>query len=207
MGWLFGDSSFDKSKSSRCFYNELSGKCGSCAYMNPHNYISGFFGGDKYKCVERGSYYPWNDRVCSRLNEIDPEKVDCVERYRIFTGRKYFILSVICEILNINTDSALYQNIKTLIDLVREDESTVLDAIEYNIVGAQIAYQIANDSDKENLCYYLFKEYLVKTYIFIQKNEEFKAIEIYKEMVKNLFYRYKKLEAESINDCDKCLVR
>ena len=191
---LFGSSSsFNTSKSSRCFYENLAGKCGSCVYMNPSNSTGGMFSGSKYKCTKRGSYYPWNDRKCSSIVEIDPERVDCCERYRQFTGRRYFILTAICEILGIDENNRLFNEIKTLTDLVRDDETTTIDAISYDIYGPVIANQLRNDKDNVNICNFLLENYLIKVYCLIELNKTDEAIETYKDMVKYLYFRYRNI--------------
>lgn len=195
MGWLFGDSSsFDTSKSMRCFNNELYGKCGGCDYMNPRNYTSGLFSGYSYKCVNKGGYYHWDERACYNVSYVDPERVDCCERYKDFTGRKYFILTAICEILGIDENNRLFQEIKTLIDLVRSDDETTREAISYDEFGPDIADKLRNDEERVNICEFLLKEYLIKIYSFIGLNNTSAAIEVYKNMVMYLYVRYRNMD-------------
>ncbi len=192
MGWLFGSSSsFDTSRSMKCFNNELYGKCGGCNYMNPENYTSGFFSGYSYKCTKKGGYYPWNDRVCYSVDYVDPERIDCVERYYNFTGRRYFILTAIFEILGFSLDNRMYIEIKSLIDSVREDETTKIEAIEYDIVGMDIANCLRKDEDKLELCNRLFENYILKLYCLVELNDIKSAIELYKNMVEYLYIRYR----------------
>ena len=94
MGW-FSSSSFNTSESMRCFHDKLQGTCAACKNLNEKNYTNGMFSGYKYKCERVGSYVPWTERTCTRIDEVDPGKVDCVDRYYRFSGRKYFILFVL----------------------------------------------------------------------------------------------------------------
>ncbi len=194
MGLFFSSSSFNKAKSIICFNNNLVGKCASCTYMNPKNYLSGFFSGYKYHCVLKGGYYPWDDRPCRSLVEVDPEKVDCAERYYNFTGRRYFILTAIFEILGFNLDNRMYTEIKSLIDSVREDEATKVDAIEYDIVGMDIANCLRNDENRIEVCNDLFKNYLIKIYSLVVLKQKEEAVTLYREMVKNLYIRYRNMD-------------
>ena len=187
-------SSFNTAKSSQCFYNELYGKCGGCTSMNPRNSSSSLFSGYKYKCLLRGSSYSWNERACSRATYIDPERVDACERYREFTGRRYYILTAICEILGIDMNNGLYREISTLIDLVREDETTTKEAIGYDTFGIEIANKLRMDEDRVEICNFLLKNYLVKVYCASKLNKIDEAINTYKEMVEYLFIRYRKIE-------------
>ena len=194
MGWFFSSSSFDTGKSSRCFYDNLKGKCASCKNMNPDSYTSSLFSGYKYKCEEVGSYYSWDDRTCRRLDEVNPGIVDCVERYYKFTGKRYFILTAIFEILGIDLNSRLYTEISSLIDLVREDSTTEAEAIEYDIVGMNIANCLRKDRNNIEICNDLLENYIVKIYSLIGLNNTNEAIKLYKEMVKKLFIRYNNKE-------------
>ncbi len=197
MGWLFSSSSFDTSKSMKCFNNELYGKCGGCEYMNSRNYSSGLFSGYSYKCVKKGGYYKWNDRVCYSVEYVDPEKIDCCERYKDFTGRKYFILSAISEILGFSLDNRLFTEIIALTDIVRSDESTAREAIGYDAFGPEIADMLRMDRNRVELCNYLLYNYLVKVYSLIDLKKEEEAIKLYEDMVRFLFYRYRNMENQS----------
>ena len=194
MGWFFSSSSFDTSRSMKCFNNELYGVCGGCVYMNPRNYNSGLFSGYSYKCTKRGSYYPWRDRACRSVEYVDPERIDCCERYKEFSGRKYFILTAIFEILGISLDNRMYEEIKILIDLVRSDESTTRESIGYDIFGQEIADKLRHDPDNVYLCYQLMENYIIKIYTAINLNEHAEAIKIYENMVIYLFNRYNNME-------------
>ena len=202
MGWLFDSGpSFNTSKSSSCFYNELYGYCGGCNQMNPKNYSSGFFSGYSYKCERTGGYYSWHERACSRVEYLDPGRVDCCERYRLFTGRRYHILTVICEVLGFGYNNRLITEIIALIDSVRSDKSKSREAIGYDEFGPEIANMIRCDQDKVELCNYLLYNYIVKIYSLIGYNKLDEAIEMYENMVRFLFYRYKNKDnyAEMIN--------
>ena len=193
MGWFFGGSSFDTSKSMKCFSNEFNGRCGGCVYMNPHNYSTGLFSGYTYKCTKKGGYYRWDDRPCYSIEYVDPEKVDCCERYKDFTGRKYFILSAICEILGIDSNNKLMTEIKSLIDVVRKDGTTQREAIAYDEFGPEIADNLRSDSERVEICNYLLKDYIAPIYCFIRNNKLYEAIEMYENMVRFLFYRYQRM--------------
>lgn len=194
MGLFFSSSSFNTAKSSQCFYDKLVGLCGSCENMKPKNFTSGLFSGYKYKCTSTGGYCAWNEKTCRRLVEIDPEKVDCVERYYNFTGRRYFVLTAIFEILNIDMDKPLYTKISSLIDSIREDASTEVEAIEYDIIGMDIANCLRKDENRVDLCNYLLENYIIKIYCLIGYNKINEAVTMYKDMVRSLYIRYRNID-------------
>ena len=191
---LFSSPSFNKAKSSQCFYNELYGKCGGCTSLNPSNCSSSLLSGYKYKCLQRGSYVSWNERACSKVNYLDPEKVNTCERYKIFRGRNYYILTAIFEILGIDMNNNLYKEISNLIDSVREDDATEKEAIGYDTFGLELANKLRNDDERVDIANFLLHNYLVKVYCASKLNKRDEAIEIYKEMVEYLFIRYRKIE-------------
>ena len=193
MGWLFGGPSFDTSKSMRCFNNELYGVCGGCVYMNPKNYTSDLFSGYSFKCTRTGGYYKWNESACSMADCVDPERIDCAERYKDFTGRKYFILTAIAEILGFSLDNRLFTEIISLIDVIRNDKSMSREAIGYDKFGPEIADNLRRDNDRIELCNYLLENFIVKIYCLIGLNKLDEAITLYENMVRFLFYRYKNI--------------
>lgn len=179
------------SRSMECFNNELNGVCGGCTYMNPRNYTSGLFSGYTYKCTKQGGYYRYDSKACSKVMYVDPEKVDCCERYKDFTGRKYFILSAISEILELDENNRLISTIKSLIDKVRSDETTFKEACFYDQFGPDIADCLRNDINKKEICQRLLHNDLVNIYCLISLGNEDEAIELYKNMVMNLYFKYR----------------
>ena len=190
MGWLFSSSSFDKSKSMECFNNKLVGLCASCDKYN----LSQCLSNNKRHCARINAYLKWNEPACSRISAIDPEKVDCVARYYDLTGRRYFILTAIFEILGIPFENRLYTEIASMIQASREDMTTRVDAIEYDIVGMDIANCLRNDSNKTEICGNLLNNDIVKIYCLIGTNKTDEAMLMYREMVKKLYVRYREKE-------------
>ena len=191
MGWLFSSSSFNTSKSMECFNRNMVGKCAACEVFNPKNYVSGMFSGYKYHCARNNAYYKWDEPACRRIQEIDPERVDCVQRYYDLTGRRYFILTAIFEILGIPFENRLYTEIAAMIQSSREDMTTRVDAIEYDIVGMDIANCLRNDANKTQICADLLNDDIVKIYCLIETNKTNEAMIMYREMVKKLYIRYR----------------
>lgn len=191
MGWLFGDSSsFDKAKSNRCFYSELVGKCGSCIHLKSGDSVSVFFGGYKYKCIARGSYYPWDDRTCSKLIELDPEKVDCVKRYKDFTGRTfYYISSMIGLILGKDLNEKPFANIKLLKDNLENDESKQEEIKLYDTYGMFVSTELFFDPNRVVISESLMP-ILNKVSDLVDVNNYEEAFNTYREMVMMLYTRY-----------------
>ena len=187
MGWLFSSSSFNTSKSMECFNDKLVGYCASCDKYNLKQSLSN----NKRHCARINAYLRWNEPACSRVSEIDPERVDCVQRYYDLTGRRYFILTAIFEILGIPFENRLYREISTMIQSSREDMTTRVDAIEYDIVGMDIANCLRNDVNKTQICADLLNDDIVKIYCLIEKNKTNEAMIMYREMVKKLYIRYR----------------
>ena len=194
MGLFFSSSSFNTAKSCQCFYDKLAGTCGSCQMMNPKRYTGGTFSRYRYHCEKTGGYYTCDSTPCRSLREIDPATVDCVQRYYDFTGRRYFILTVIFETLGFSMDNRMYLEIASLIETIREDATTQVEAIEYDIVGMDIANCIRKDENRLEICNELFNNYIIKIYSLIELNKTNEAISIYKQMVKNLFIHYRNVD-------------
>ena len=187
MGWLFSSSSFNTAKSMECFNEKLVGYCASCDKYNLKQSLSN----NKRHCARINAYLRWNEPACSRVSEIDPETVDCVARYYDLTGRRYFILTAIFEILGIPFENRLYTKIAAMIQSSREDMTTRVDAIEYDIVGMDIANCLRNDADKTQICADLLNDDIVKIYCLIETNKTDEAMIMYREMVKKLYVRYR----------------
>lgn len=203
-----GFGSFDTSKSMRCFDEHLRNVCGGCEYLDINNVYytgSGLFGGHyEYMCALRGKgYTKWDDK-CWDYSAVSPTRVDCAERYYTFTGRKYYyILTAICNVLGIKQGDGLFQNFKTLIQIVRSDINTFDKAINYDIYGPMIADRIEQDPNKVELCKDLLANYLSKAFVAIADNRLEDAISIYEEMVRFLQIRYaSKDRLENIIDVD-----
>lgn len=199
MGW------FNEEKSTRCLSEKLRNVCGGCDHLDVYNRVStGMFNSHyEYKC-DLGGYSKWDERSCSRYREVSSTDVDCVARYYEFTGRKYYyILTAICNVLGIKREDGLFQNFKTLIQIVRSDINTLDKAINYDIYGPMIADRIEQDLNKVELCKDLLANYLSKAFVAIAENRIEDAISIYEEMVKFLYVRYtRKDNLENIIDVD-----
>ena len=196
MGWLFGDSSDQKSVDAK---NEIKRRYGSCCALCENLDInnmmaSGWFSSAKYKCY-KGWCTLTERNSCVKEISADPNYGrDFTKVYEMITGRRYFILTAICEILGISKENRLYQEIKALIETVREDENTQKEAISYDSVGPLLADKLRADEDRINICNFLLENYLTKIYIAIGYNNTTDAINIYKDMVKYLFLRYKNID-------------
>lgn len=189
MGWFDGPG-FNTEKSVRCFNVNLRGKCGSCIYLNINNSTSGFFSGYKYKCVRNNSYYPWDDRVCSKLDEIDPENVDCVRRYKDFTGRNFYHISTIIGlILGKNLNEKPFINIKKLKDFSELDENKKSIVKLYDVYGAMIATSLFNDLNNIEVCE-SYMPILNKVSDLIDNKNFDEAFETYYKMVVMLYGKY-----------------
>ncbi len=193
MGWFSSGPSFNTSKSARALKDYFMGKCGSCTYMDPTNRKSQFFGGYTYKCTRYG--YQRLDDSCGKYDLVGPEKRDYADLYYEMTGRKYYyILTTIFKVLGLNQDNPLFQEIKALIQVVRSDNKTLKEALEYEAFGYEISEKLEQDMDAKNLCQTLLLDYLTKVYLKIKANDLESAIEIYKDMVIKLYVRYKNRE-------------
>ena len=116
------------------------------------------------------------------------------ERYRLFTGRRYYILTAICDVLGIDYDNRLITEIRALIDIVRSDKTKTREAIGYEKYGEEIANMIRCDNNRVELCEYLLDNFIVKIYCYIGYNNLSEAITLYENMVKYLYYRYKNMD-------------
>lgn len=206
MGLLFNYESAE-SKSMRFFNEHLNDKCGGCKNLDPNNedYTGSFLHGGhyEYKCCEKGIWTKWDDYKCYKYEAVAPSEIDCVKRYNIFSGGSYYILTAICKVLCIKQGNGLFQNFKTLIQIVRSDINTLDKAINYDIYGPIIAGKIGQDSNRVELCKDLLTNYLSKAFVAIADNKLEDAISIYEEMVKFLYAKYASKENfENIIDVD-----
>lgn len=189
MGW-FDSSSFNKEKSNRCLHECLIGTCGACIHLNPNDYISRFFGGYVYKCIQRGSYYPWNESRCSRMIMVNPEKVDCTDRYKQFTGRTfYYVSSMIGLILGKDLNEKPFANIKLLKDSCEENENQQKLAKLYDVYGMLVATGLYFDPNRIDICEALMP-ILNKVSDLVDNQRLEEALNIYYDMVKMLYNKY-----------------
>lgn len=154
--------------------------------------------GDKYKCSRTGywSGLKENNSCCTPISADPRYGRDFTDVYYMMTGNRsdYFILTVICEVLGIDQNHGLYQEIKTLIQLVRQDSTTEKEAVGYDTFGPEIAVNLLNDPNVVELCKSLLANYLTRAFILIKENKQEEAIQVYKDMVTFLFIRYRNAE-------------
>lgn len=148
---------------------------------------------------------------CTRYGgSEDPRKqYSCFEKHpsrtlssieRAFT---WYIMTAICDILNINENNKFFTQIGTLIDLVREDTETKGEATMYDLVGPEIAVRLYRENNRVEFCTNLMTNYLAKAFVAIDENRMNDAINIYKSMVNFLYVRYtRKDNLENIIDVD-----
>lgn len=166
-----------------------------------NQYTSG--GVTKYRCDRKGRGTAWHylgeyGNYCFHEEKYtwyyrDFYKIYDELAYEIKRAR-YYILTAICTILNIDFASDLYQEIKTLIDLVREDEATINEAAGYYAIGPSLADMLYRDHDAINISNFLLENYLTDVYVLIKNNKQEDAIKKYREMVTFLFIKYRKEE-------------
>ena len=141
----------------------------------------------------------------------DPRKVyyGCFEKHptrklrNIEDHYTWYIMTAICDILNIDESNEFFTKIGTLIDLVREDITTNNEASIYDSIGPEIAVRLYNENNRLEFCKNLMINYLLKAFIAVDENRLEDAINTYKDMVKFLFIRYsRKDNYETIIDTD-----
>ncbi len=141
-------------------------RCG----LDGHNYANGFH--------------------CRKWEKHPTRTANDILSYQLY----FYILSAICQILDIDMNNRIYQEIKSLIELVREDETTTKEAIGYDSFGPELANKLRYDEKRVNISQYLLENYLIKIYSLIGLNQQEKAIEIYKDMVMYLYMRYRNMD-------------
>ena len=196
MGWLFGDSSDKRSVDAK---NEIKRQYGSCCALcenlDINNKMSGgWFSSDKFKCY-KGWCTLTERNSCVREISADPTYGrDFTKVYEMITGRRYFILTAICEIMGMSLDSRFYTEIKALIQLVRIDSETKKEAIGYDSFGPELANRLRCDENRVELANFLFNNYLIKVYCLVELKKMEEAIKVYKDMVEFLFIRYRDID-------------
>ncbi|MBQ8472461.1 MAG: hypothetical protein IJ501_03050 [Bacilli bacterium] len=180
----------------RCLNEHFLRTCGSCVLLNSAE-AEDKNGDGKAYC----SYVNYKHRLDEPIKNcrkyegpLDPNKRDYTKLYYNLHGKKYFILTVICEVLGISEDYEFYQEIKTLIQLVRQDSTTEKEAVGYDTFGPEIADNLLRDPNVIELCKSLLTNYLTRAFILIKENKQEEAIQVYKDMVTFLFIRYRNVE-------------
>ena len=160
------------------------GQCGSCCYLDVD------YGSLKWYCSKRGRFYQLSESKCSYYIKDNSRNRDFW--MKIYT---YYILTAVFDILGLDKENQLYQETMTLIQLIREDDSTVKEAVGYDILGKDIADKLRQDPNREEIAKYLLTNYLTRVYIAIETNNQEDAINIYKEMVVYLVDKYQKQDS------------
>lgn len=166
-----------------------------------NQYRSG--GVTKYRCDRKGRGTAWHllgehGNYCFREEKYTWYYRDFYEIYSRLADEirrcRYFILTTICIVLNIDFSSDLYQKIKALIDSVREDMSTIKQSAVYDAFGPKLAEKLYTDPENVDMCKRLLENYLTEVYVLILQNKQEEAIQVYENMVKFLFIRYRNFE-------------
>ncbi len=183
----------------RKILSEFGECCAVCKYVKPDCVSRGWRSGEKKYLCDR-TYTPsytflTDHKSCYQSKKYMYYERDYQDIYnKIIEERKYFryfILTVIFDILGLSFENEIYQEIKTLIELVREDDSTQNEANLYNNYGPEIANNLVFDEDRVKICHFLLENYIVKIYNLISSNNQEEAINVYKEMAYFLFLRYR----------------
>lgn len=195
----FWSSSYNNRDSIKCLNDYFLGTCGSCSLLNGYE-AENRYGNGKAYCshVSYGHRLDETARGCRKYDgPVDPNKRDYTKLFYNLKGREYrgyYILTAICKVLGISLESDFYNEIKTLIQLVRADGSTQKEAIGYDTFGEKIAEDLMKDGNSFEICKVLLTTYLTKVYLLIKQNNQEEAIEVYKQMVTFLYSRYKNID-------------
>ncbi len=163
-------------------------KCDNAGWLSEkYHYLT-----EHQRCYREGRYLYYDRDYEDILKKIQEER-------KYYHG--YFILTAIFDILNISKENRIYQEISSLIDVVRDDTTTKEEANDYEHYGPIIANLLRMDDEGVAISEYLFNNYIKEIYISIGYNDQEKAIETYKDMVMILYDRYKKylVDFEKIN--------
>ena len=187
------------------FYKKIKSEfgecCAVCQYIDINSFDKGWRGEVKYKCDRTWSakyMFLTDHQSCYREKRYIYYDRDYEMIYKkILEERKYyryFILTAISEILGFSYDNRLFTEISALIDIVRSDETTTREAIGYDAFGPELADKLRMDADRENLCNHLLHKYIIPIYSLIGYKKLDEAIVKYENMVRFLFYKYKKID-------------
>lgn len=159
--------------------------CGWCKNLNIYDAR-----GLKAYCRLKRAYYPINDSICNKRDyERDLSRsYDELEKFLT-----YHISTAICTILNIKNESIAFNSIKELRNIIENDESKKTLLSLYDVYGPRIVECMKNDPNSVLLCEELLTTYIAKTAISVKEGNIEEALQIYTEMVINLFNRYKNL--------------
>lgn len=166
-------------------------QCGSCAHLTVYsNSLKG-------RCNRRGSTYKLSEPMCKYY--IKDNSRDYSFFKDIYT---YHITTLVCKVLNIDSDSLVFNTIRKIRQKLEENPNYASDLAKYDAVGPQIAAEILNDPNCQSICEDLLVNHLLKTVIAYADGNLDKALSIYYGMTKDLYNNYinKKEYDEVVNE-------
>lgn len=166
-------------------------ECGSCALMEVNNYKLRWYC-QKYKCS-----YPISSSKCSSYVKDKSRDYDFWRK--IYT---YHVSTAVCQILDFDINSTLFQSIKKLRDEMEKDEKYKGLLTLYDIVGPYIADRMYKDPNNKHLCSCIATDCFPKIVLLINNNQITEAIKEYKNVVEKLYQYYQNVDASvhSINE-------
>ena len=156
--------------------------CGWCKNLNIYDAR-----GLKAYCRLKRTYYPINDRICSKRN-YERDLTRTYDQLKEFLT--YHVSTAVCTVLGMDNNSLTFQSIKKLRDIVEASgEHKDLIAL-YDVYGPVIVSHIAYDSNRVEVCRDLLINYISKVAILVAEENIEDAVNLYKEMIESLYKRY-----------------
>ena len=170
-------------------------ECGSCARMEVNK--NSF----RWYCSKYRRSYPIDSKKCS---DHEKDRSRDYDFWRdIYT---YHISTAVCQILDFDINSSLFQGIKKLRDEMEKDSKYQSLLTLYDTFGPYIATKLHQDQNNYDICTYLVTNCFPKVVLLVNEGNLVEAIKEYSELVKKLYQYYQaKDRGEMIINAANCL--
>lgn len=166
--------------------------CSTCTYLK----VDGDTNNGKFWCESIKDWIFANEVECryyctaySRSSSVAQKAKKYSEQSQIHGG--CYITTMLCKILAMNDNNPYLNKLRQFRDnYLQNCEEGLKILIEYDIVGPQISSMLEQDTNKFNIAYNLFNEYIVPICNFLDKNQYSYAINMYAEMTNKLVLYY-----------------
>lgn len=160
-------------------------QCGSCARMEVNNNSFHWY------CTKHKMSFEIKSSKCSSYEKDNSRDYDFWRD--IYT---YHVSTAICQILDFDINSNLFQSIKTLRDEMAKYEKYNGLLKLYDIVGPYIADRLHNDQNNKYICTCLVNKYFPKIVILINENNLIEAIKEYSTLIEKLYRYYQNIDSQ-----------
>lgn len=169
----------------------LESYCASCTYLGDRADYSGKYwcskkGQDMYACEPK--CYNW----CEAYGRSTYARENMYNNSRShYSGGGCYLTTVMCEILGFPDDNYYLQTLRTFRDTVLKQNIKYYPLlVTYDVIGPNIALQLSNDENKEQIATTMVNNYISKAVTAIEEKKHEEATNIYVAMTNALAEKY-----------------